>query len=83
MESFKDYAVCFYSYDMKERAPKFLPCGHNLCSQCLMKTLNKPLLRKCPSDNHAFAYHQNALDSFPPNFVLLEYLEREYMQKSS
>ena len=77
MEAFKDCGICFVSYDTKDHAPRFLPCGHTLCSHCLVDTITRPALRKCPFDNASFGSSQNSLASFPLNFALLSLLEQK------
>ena len=77
MESIKTCNVCFFSFDAKEHTPRFLPCGHSVCSHCLTSFLNNPLLRKCPFDNLSFSHAQNSLAAFPINFVVMEMLEQK------
>ena len=78
MEALKECAVCFCSFDTKERVPRFLPCGHTLCSQCLANTIKQPTLRRCPFHNQCLNPYQNSADSFPMNYALLGYLEQKH-----
>ena len=77
MESIKSCNVCYLSYDTKVYAPRSLPCGHTVCSNCLMKILNGQNLRKCPFDNKTFYPSQTSLENFPLNFVLMDLLEQK------
>jgi len=77
MESIKSCSVCFLSYDAKEHAPRVLPCGHTICSNCLQNLLNNPNFRKCPFDTLAFPNSQNSLTSFPINFLVIGLLEQK------
>jgi len=77
METLKTCNGCFSNYDPKERAPRVLPCGHSLCSKCLVDLMNKPKFQKCPFDGITFAHSQNSLACFPLNFIVMDLLEQK------
>ena len=59
--------ICMEVY----RDPRFLPCGHTFCRQCVgeLRKLNCPLCRK------RFRLPANGVGYLPKNFALLELLE--------
>jgi len=77
MESITTCEVCYVNYDTKDHAPRVLPCGHTMCTECLTNILNNPTLRKCSYDNIAFAPNQNSAASFSLNFVIINMLEQK------
>lgn len=54
--------VCEYEYNLEERKPLALPCGHTFCGSCLqeMKTRNNCLCPVCRD-----GWDGQSLDSFP------------------
>ncbi|CAL4184405.1 unnamed protein product, partial [Meganyctiphanes norvegica] len=60
--------VCFSIYDDKERRPRFMPCGHTLCSSCLEKAIsdNSKMCPKCRRK-----YQASSMNDLPVNFSLM------------
>lgn len=66
--------ICLQKYNMKERAPLSIPCGHSLCRSCASGLIQSGK-RKCPFDNKPFECRN--VDSLSKNFSLLDLLEAE------
>ncbi|CAL4083567.1 unnamed protein product, partial [Meganyctiphanes norvegica] len=60
--------VCFSIYDDKERRPRFMPCGHTLCSSCLEKAITENS-KTCPKCRRS--YTASNVENLPVNFSLM------------
>jgi len=69
--------VCLEKYDLSLHLPRILPiCGHTLCSQCIPKFLKNSKDFICPIGKEVQPGNYKTLDSFPPNYVLRDSLEK-------
>ncbi|CAL4209799.1 unnamed protein product, partial [Meganyctiphanes norvegica] len=59
--------VCFSHYDDGDRRPRFMPCGHTLCSKCLEKAIKK-VAKICPTCRKP--YSASNVNDLPVNFSL-------------
>ena len=55
--------ICFEEFDLLNKKPLVLDCGHTLCSQCLAQSLKGR--KKCPFDNKDL---KKFLDHYPTNW---------------
>jgi len=71
--------VCYEKYDLTPlHIPRNLPqCGHNLCTQCILKIPNVPSsnIWRCPFDNKPYNLPIKDLSHFPINLLLQSLLE--------
>ena len=72
-------SICFNEFDLKERLPKALPCGHTFCVICMQDyVVTHNSNRKCPLCKQGIAC-SNAKD-IPNNFSLMVLLEQKTKQ---
>jgi len=58
--------ICFENYDLNEHKPMIaIPCGHSLCSQCLIK-IKHQTLDVCPTCRVQITLER-------PNYALIMY----------
>eukprot|EP00826_Nyctotherus_ovalis_P030340 TRINITY_DN24210_c0_g1_i1.p1 TRINITY_DN24210_c0_g1~~TRINITY_DN24210_c0_g1_i1.p1 ORF type:complete len:241 (+),score=48.87 TRINITY_DN24210_c0_g1_i1:206-928(+) len=73
---------CAHTYDESIHIPKFLPCGHSLCSFCIHYSINVSSIVKCPT---CLSLHYP--QEFPINMKIVQTLrqirEDEQMLKSN
>lgn len=77
MESALKCEVCIVAYNSNEQRPRFLPCGHSMCSSCIKETLrscNNTLA--CPFCRTQCGTGFKTLDDFPTAFALLNLLDK-------
>lgn len=69
MEDLLTCTICFELFDMKEKVPLSLICGHTFCRYCLsiMNPINKGIA--CPLDSNI---DSRDLSSIPKNYSLIE-----------
>ncbi|CAL4179735.1 unnamed protein product, partial [Meganyctiphanes norvegica] len=60
--------VCFSIYDDKDRRPRFMPCGHTLCSLCLGRAITENS-KACPKCRRN--YPASDVEDLPVNFSLM------------
>ena len=68
IESLVTCSVCLCEYDADVRKPKFLPCAHTLCLECLkVNVLNYSSVNKttCANCVHYQAIHRNFVITCP------------------
>ncbi|OMJ90613.1 hypothetical protein SteCoe_7012 [Stentor coeruleus] len=65
--------VCLQQYTTKSRKPRFLPCGHTFCNECLLKIITKPELI-CPICNTSWI-QVDSIDNLGINYSLLSILQ--------
>lgn len=72
--------ICYEDYDIKNKRPHVLNCGHSLCSNCLKSIVSKQKEneRTCPFDKKPLS---NNILNYPVNWAFLEMLTLQ-QQKS-
>ncbi|OMJ70678.1 hypothetical protein SteCoe_31289 [Stentor coeruleus] len=65
MEKNQECTICFVEYSNNSK-PHFLPCGHTLCSTCIIKMTQKKVIT-CPLCQKQFV---SDLNKFPINYAI-------------
>lgn len=65
MEKFHECTICFVEYSDISK-PHILPCGHTLCSKCIVNMTKKQIIT-CPMCQKQF---KSDLKSFPVNYAV-------------
>ncbi|XP_066939351.1 uncharacterized protein [Macrobrachium rosenbergii] len=71
---------CQNFYHRKDCLPRTLLCGHSVCSVCLTMLLKDA--RRCQECGKPLGDKQD-LESFPPNFQLLDIIEAEFTKENA
>lgn len=71
MDSALICSLCYTHYDSTVRTPRFLPCGHTFCSECLNSLLSHEAA-SCPEDDSPIT--SITVESLPLNKTLLKML---------
>ena len=62
---------CSCIFDEHTHIPKFLPCGHTLCSFCIHYSINVSSIVRCP-----FCLLLHSIREFPINFKIVQTLRQ-------
>ncbi|KAK3912277.1 E3 ubiquitin-protein ligase SH3RF1 [Frankliniella fusca] len=68
--------VCLEELDLKEKRPKFLPCGHTVCQRCVRRLRD----RLCPQCRKALP---KDLSTLPDNYYVIGQLQHAAQKSSS
>ena len=63
---------CKETFNLGNKIPYLLPCGHTLCRNCIEKIWEKQKKLKCPFDQ---IEHINHIDSLPRNEILIDIIK--------
>lgn len=61
--------LCDYPYNLEDRVPLVLPCGHTCCKNCLAQYAERIGHVQCPWDRERSS---RSLEKLPKNFALIE-----------
>ena len=62
--------ICFEEYDIYNKKPVVLDCGHSVCQHCLSQLLSlNSINKKCPFDKKPL---QRNYDSYPVNWSYVD-----------
>lgn len=75
-----DCPICFNEFDLKERYPKVLTCGHTYCTGCVEDYVFMGNNRSCPFCKKGIGYSN--IEEVPNNYSLMFMLERRKEQGS-
>lgn len=64
--------ICNNPYDLENRSPICIPCGHTLCQMCLKENYEKEGKVKCTNDNKAFNLRP---EQYAKNHYILKLLQ--------
>lgn len=64
--------ICNNAYDLENRSPICIPCGHTLCIMCLKDNYEKEGKVKCASDNKVFNLRP---EQYAKNHFILKLLQ--------
>lgn len=76
--------VCLTQYNFHKQYPRVLPCGHSLCTSCLLvlkdefPTAEKVL--KCPECNLSFKLDSGRIESLPRNIELMRVIDAFFLK---
>lgn len=70
--------ICFEEYDINNKKPVVLECGHSICNICLAQILssNNANLKKCPFDKILLTYQQ--IQNYPVNWSYIDIISSKY-----
>lgn len=63
--------ICFEEYNIYNRKPAVLDCGHSICQVCLTSILSSSSrhIKKCPFDNVEL---RRSYDQYPVNWAYID-----------
>ncbi len=63
--------ICFEEYNISNKKPMVLDCGHSICQSCLQQITSSSQinLMKCPFDNKAL---QRNFNQYPVNWSYID-----------
>ncbi len=65
-----DCQICFEEYNINNRKPTVLDCGHSICNICLLGLMSqRNNLKKCPFDNKEL---KRTIDQYPINWAYID-----------
>jgi zinc-RING finger domain/PHR domain len=64
--------ICTERYNLEEKKPRFLDCGHTFCTRCIKVLNSKPELM-CPVCSFKFD-HAESIERFKPTYFLINIL---------
>lgn len=84
MESSLECEVCMVPYNSNEHRPRFLPCGHSMCSSCIIETIRTCHSNlSCPFCRTECGTAVKTVDDFPTAFALLNLIDNSGPKASS
>ncbi|CAL4166887.1 unnamed protein product, partial [Meganyctiphanes norvegica] len=84
MDLLLECEICKDKFDHNDHRPRFLKCGHSLCSQCIGRSLetNEGKL-KCPFCRGSTELAIDQISNLPENFTLLKMIDAEDQKQKS
>ena len=73
IHSFMSCALCLTPFNLTDRCPRLLSCGHCYCTTCLSVILSQTNSVKCPSDSQVTQCQSTS--HLPKNFALTALIE--------
>jgi len=78
MDLLLDCEICEENFDHKDRRPRFMRCGHSLCSECIARSLEKNEGKlNCPFCRYSSDSSTAKVSDFIENFTLLKMIDAE------
>lgn len=71
-----DCPICTEVYNLKDKVPMVIDCGHTLCNLCLMSILSFNDLKRCPTCNKPLKYQ--FLNQYPVNYIFKSIINSYY-----
>ncbi len=71
--------ICKHNYNIDNRKPMVLPCGHTLCLRCIEQMWEKTGSIKCHNDNKKFFLHRDNILINPFILNMLSNVKNKYV----
>ena len=73
----QDCSLCSFPFDLNERMPKRLQCGHTYCRECIATMIRSAYVAPCPMN---CGNDNRDLQDIPSDINIVQYLERNMLQ---
>jgi hypothetical protein len=73
-----DCQICFEEFNVRDKRPLVMDCGHSVCNYCLIQILanQNRSQRRCPFDNKEL---KRSLDGYPVNWCYIDIINGKYI----